>query len=132
MNRSVTRICREILPVARHVFLGVTSLSSAAAGTSGTTGTRRDRRGDGVHFGNAHAPQVRAGLQVTPIEAAGRTIFKVAAQRCGIVVVQQFKRLAGFLGIEAFKDQRVAVAGGDLANVDLGGSDRSHVRSFQG
>ena len=89
----------------------VTRMDSGTAGAARTAGTRRDRWGNGLRFCDTNSPQVRAGLQVTPIEAAGRTIFELMAQRRGIMVIHQLKGLADLQGIEACKDQHVAITG---------------------
>jgi len=81
----------------------VNFIASAAAGTARAARTRTDRYCDDLQFRDANAPKIGTGEQVAPIETARRTFYQLLPQGRGIMIVQQFKGLAGLQGIEASK-----------------------------
>ena len=59
---------------------------------------------------DANAPDVRALLEIFPIEQVGTFVQELIVQRLWRVVVNQLKRLAGLQIVERREDHRVTIA----------------------
>ena len=60
-------------------------------------------RAGGLHAADAHAPEVRAALQVFPLEVAGHFVGELVVKRARVMVVDQFQGLARSQAGEGFE-----------------------------
>ena len=100
------------------------SAAAGAAGAAGVLGLGRSRLG--FELADQHAPLVRSGLQVGPLELAGRARLDLVAQGHRVVVVDDLQRLTGTQCVQAAKNLHMALARLDGAHVDQGGLGGKH------
>src|SRR3990167_365043 len=100
--------------------------TSAAAGAAGAAGILGFSGHLGFKLADQHTPLVRTGLQVGPLELAGRARLDLVAQWHGVMVVDDLQRLSGTQRIQATKNLHMAFTRLNGAHINHGRLGRKH------
>jgi hypothetical protein len=71
-----------------------------------------------LHLLNTHPPGLRSAFEIFPFEFTGILGLELVIQRLGVMVVDQLKTLPGLEFFKGSKDQRVALGGRGLADIN--------------